>query len=263
MFHLSLLSSHNSLHQKVRQSVFSYWPKVDTSSILKATIAFTLTTYCITANAANVFINEFHYDNAGSDINEGVEIAALAGTVLDDWQLLFYNGSNGNIYKSETLAGTVLEQQSGYGTLAFNISGLQNGPADAIALVNNHNILIEFLSYEGSVIATEGAAFGNTSIDVGIEENINTLAEFSIQRIGNSLSNGDISWLLQSASLGTINNGQYFSPSTVPIPAGFLLYLSAITSFTIVNRVLRKKVRSTHCSNQIYCSSDIHSTSNR
>ena len=38
--------------------------------------------------ATPVFINELHYDNAGSDINEGVEIAGPAGTSLENWILL-------------------------------------------------------------------------------------------------------------------------------------------------------------------------------
>jgi hypothetical protein len=39
------------------------------------------------------WINEFHYDNAGTDAGEFIEIAGLAGTNLAGWQLVLYNGN--------------------------------------------------------------------------------------------------------------------------------------------------------------------------
>jgi hypothetical protein len=35
-----------------------------------------------------VFINEIHYDNNGTDVNEGVEIAGPAGTNLTGWKVV-------------------------------------------------------------------------------------------------------------------------------------------------------------------------------
>lgn len=51
--------------------------------------------------ASHLFINEFHYDNIGGDTNEQVEIAGPAGTVLQNWQLVFYNGHNGEAHYSK------------------------------------------------------------------------------------------------------------------------------------------------------------------
>ena len=43
--------------------------------------------------ASNVFINEIHYDNAGTDSGEFVEIAGLAGTDVTGWSIVLYNGN--------------------------------------------------------------------------------------------------------------------------------------------------------------------------
>jgi hypothetical protein len=44
-----------------------------------------------------VFINELHYDNAGTDEGEAVEVAGPAGTDLTGWQVVLYNGANGQV----------------------------------------------------------------------------------------------------------------------------------------------------------------------
>jgi hypothetical protein len=43
-----------------------------------------------------VFINEIHYDNAGTDVGEGVEIAGTAGMDLTGWSIIPYNGAIGS-----------------------------------------------------------------------------------------------------------------------------------------------------------------------
>jgi hypothetical protein len=45
-----------------------------------------------------VFINEIHYDNTGTDVGEGVEIAGTAGTDLTGWSIIPYNGNGGVSY---------------------------------------------------------------------------------------------------------------------------------------------------------------------
>lgn len=180
------------------------------------------------ANAASVFINEFHYDNSGPDIDEGLEIAAAAGTNLDGWQLLFYNGSDGTVYKSNELGGLIPNQENGYGVLSFNSPGIQNGPADAFALVNDLGSVIDFISYEGSVTATEGAALGLTSVDVGVSESANTAPGMSLQKLGLGFDSDDFSWAIHQASFGSVNSGQTFSPSAVPLPASLWLFSTAL-----------------------------------
>ena len=117
-----------------------------------------------------VFINEIHYDNDGTDVGEGVEIAGPAGTDLTGWTIVAYNGNGGAPYGTTNLSGTIPDQQAGYGTLFFTIAGLQNGAPDGIALVNGGAAAVQFLSYEGSFVAVGGAANGTTSVDIGVAE---------------------------------------------------------------------------------------------
>ena len=108
----------------------------------------------ITLFSQTVFINEIHYDNTGTDANEGIEIAGPAGTDLTGWTLVPYNGNNGLLYSATSLSGTIPDQMGGYGTLWFPIVGLQNGSPDGVALVDGSSVVIQFLSYEGSFTAT-------------------------------------------------------------------------------------------------------------
>ena len=43
----------------------------------------------------DIFISEFHYDNAGADAGEFVEVTAPAGTDLTGWSIVLYNGTGG------------------------------------------------------------------------------------------------------------------------------------------------------------------------
>ncbi len=71
--------------------------------------------------ATPVFINEIHYDNAGADRNEAVEIAGVAGTDLTAWYLHFYNGGSGSVYATLELGGVIPNLEAGYGVLDIMI----------------------------------------------------------------------------------------------------------------------------------------------
>ncbi|NOS35787.1 MAG: hypothetical protein GQ522_04025, partial [Deltaproteobacteria bacterium] len=70
-------------------------------------------------HATPIFINEIHYDNAGGDVGEAVEIAGPAWSDLSGWNIVLYNGNSGGSYKTELLAGVIPDQESGYGTVSF------------------------------------------------------------------------------------------------------------------------------------------------
>jgi uncharacterized protein len=76
----------------------------------------------MTAQAATpVFINEIHYDNAGTDAGEAIEIVGPAGTDLTGWQVILYNGANGQSYSSVTLNGVLPDESgSGMGTVVID-----------------------------------------------------------------------------------------------------------------------------------------------
>ena len=108
------------------------------------------------AARADVFINEFHYDNVGTDSGEQVEVIAPAGTNLNGWTVVLYNGGGGARYATLNLAGTTANQCNGYGTVVVAAAGIQNGSPDGLALVNASGQVVQFLSYAGSFVASDG-----------------------------------------------------------------------------------------------------------
>ena len=134
---------------------------------------------------ASVFINEVHYDNAGVDAGEAIEIAGSAGTDLAGYTLVLYNGSTGLAYNTIALSGVIPNQRDSFGVLVFYVNtGIQNGSPDGLALVGPSNNVIQFLSYEGAFIANEGPANGMQSTDIGIFEDFNTPPGYSLQNTG-------------------------------------------------------------------------------
>lgn len=170
---------------------------------------------------STVFVNEVHYDNAGTDVDEFIEVAAPAGTDLTGWSLVLYNGSGGAPYDTQDLSGTVADQQGGYGTVTVDYpsNGIQNGAPDGIALVHN-GALEQFLSYEGAMTAVGGPADGQISEDIGVAETTATPLGFSLQLSGAGSAYGDFSWAAPApATPGQPNTGQTFgggapNPST-------------------------------------------------
>ena len=172
---------------------------------------------------AAAWINEFHYDNASTDAGEFVEIAAPAGTDLTGWQIILYNGSTGAPYHTLTLAGFVPDQENGFGTLSFlyAVNGIQNGSPDGIALVDPAGIVVEFISYEGTMTAVGGPADGMTSVDVGASES-GTASNTAIGRTGSGDEAADFAWtLIGDDTPGGVNPGQSFSGVIVDKPGSF------------------------------------------
>uniref|UniRef100_UPI003FA3D02F ExeM/NucH family extracellular endonuclease n=1 Tax=Methylocaldum sp. GT1BB TaxID=3438963 RepID=UPI003FA3D02F len=176
--------------------------------------------------ATPVFINEIHYDNAGTDAGEAIEIAGPAGTNLSGWKIVRYNGNGGGTYAtpaattSETLSGTIPDLGgTGYGviTIAYNQDGLQNGAPDGIALVDASNQIVQFLSYEGMFTATNGLANGLTSTDIGVSESSSTPVGGSLQLTGNGIFYEDFTWVASSGNtFGALNAGQSFASAPPP-----------------------------------------------
>ena len=171
--------------------------------------------------AADVFINEFHYDNASNDVGEFVEIAGPAGTDLTGWTLALYNGSDNELYNSNpiiNLSGTIDDEGSGGGAVDFQLpaNGLQNGSADGIALVDDLGTVIQFISYEGTLTASGGPADGMTSTDVGVSEPSNANIGESLQLTGGPGSQDvDFTWTGPvTASPGSLNAGQTYQASS-------------------------------------------------
>jgi predicted extracellular nuclease/endonuclease I len=158
------------------------------------------------------FINEIHYDNTGGDSGEAIEVAGVTGTDLSTFSLVLYNGSNGTVYNTIELSGELTDQQNGFGTASFDISGIQNGAPDGIALVDAANNVIQFLSYEGRLDATDGPAVGMTSEDIGVSEPGSTPIGHSLQLAGNGTQSSDFIWETSAANtFGAVNANQTFA----------------------------------------------------
>jgi len=163
--------------------------------------------------AAQVFINEIHYDNDGTDTGEAIEIAGAAGTDLTGWSLVRYNGNGGASYGTDILSGVLVDQQGGFGTIVVNYpsNGLQNGSPDGVALVDASSIVVQFLSYEGSFVAVGGPANGMTSTDIGVAEPSATLVGHSLQLTGAGTTYADFSWAAaQASTFCDVNTEQTF-----------------------------------------------------
>jgi endonuclease I len=164
------------------------------------------------------WINEIHYDNASIDADEGFEIAGPAGLDLSGWQAVTYNGNGGGVTAALGLSGVLTDDGSGFGFIFFPHAGLQNGPADALALVDPEGVVMEFLSYEGVVSAVGGAAHGMVSSDIGVSESSSVTAGHSLQRQGHGSQVSDFTWASPGPhTRGTVNTGQtLYIP--VPVP---------------------------------------------
>lgn len=159
-----------------------------------------------------VWINEFHYDNAGGDTGEFVEVAGNAEQSLSGWKIVGYNGSNGSVYKTISLSGIIPDQENGYGTLSFNFSAMQNGSPDALALVDDKGEVRLFISYEGTISASSGVAVGLTSENIGVSETSSTQKGYSLQLKGTGTNYTNFTWstAMQNTS-NQINDQQSFN----------------------------------------------------
>ncbi len=162
--------------------------------------------------AAALWINELHYDNAGADVDEGVEIAGAAGTSLSGYTIQLYNGNGGGRYRTVALSGSLPSQQGGGGTRWFPISDLQNGGQDGVALVDPDGQLVQFISYEGTLNGTDGSATGRSSSDVGVSETSSTPVGHALQLTGSGCDAAAFRWAAPAAhSRDAVNPGQSLS----------------------------------------------------
>ncbi|KNC53365.1 uncharacterized protein AMSG_08866 [Thecamonas trahens ATCC 50062] len=140
----------------------------------------------VAAGGAEVWLSELHYDNGGLDVNEGVEVTATAGTLMNGYKVAMYN-QLGDVYGSVTLPASTMPDEggSGYGAMWVAYAGLQNGPQDGIALVRiADSAVLQFVSWGGTTTGTAGEASGLTSHDIGAVEGSTTAETSSLGHAG-------------------------------------------------------------------------------
>ena len=172
------------------------------------------------------WINEFHYDNASTDVGEFVEVVLSTRVSPADYTLTFYNGGDQLADDSFTIdtctAGATLDGDGDeIADFAFYNcvqSGIQNGSPDGFSLtgpdpLNPTYPLIQFLSYEGTFTAADGPASGQTSVDVGVVEDGSTPVGASLALSGTGLAYESFDWAVDADDTpGQPNNGQTFAP---------------------------------------------------
>lgn len=201
------------------------------TSLLNALLPITLLSHTVATAQTDFWINEFHYDNAGVDLGEFVEVVGPSDFQdLSSLRLTLYNGGDGNPYgTAHTLdTFTVGLHYDGYTFYSKRISGLQNGAPDGMALDLNGTVL-DTLSYEGSFLGASGPATGILFADIGLFQSDTTPAGSALGWVGGpARSNG--SWNgLPEATPGDLNPGQWLAvPEPGPIglfSLGLLLVL--------------------------------------
>jgi len=164
----------------------------------------------LSVHAQQVFINEFHYDNTGTDENEGFEIAGPAGTLLSDYEVVLYNGGSGMPYGGTLrLSGTIPNQAGGAGAVWFAVTGIQNDRDGMVLVYWPTATVVQRISYEGSFTAVGGVADGQVLPDIGVAESSSTPATHSLQLTGTGTQLSHFKWTApRSASRGSLNAGQ-------------------------------------------------------
>lgn len=174
---------------------------------------------------AEVFINEFHYDdsNASGDLNEKIEVVATAGEDLSQYRIYLYNGSSPTsavTYDNDLLPAAVTRTCGAsvkIAVVSYPSNGIQNGANDGFALVNGSGQVVQFLSYEGQIRASNGPASGRTSVNLPVSENASPV-NTSLQLGGTATGYSGFTWRSSATqTMGNCNNGQTFpAPNVLP-----------------------------------------------
>jgi hypothetical protein len=189
--------------------------------------------------AAVPWINEFHYDDAGGDSGEFVEIVVPSSfTDLASVTLTLYNGGDGRSYASHALGTFSAGSTEGEWTFYSKfITGIQNGAPDGLALSWSDGT--QFLSYEGSFVAANGPAAGLTSLNIGIAQPDTGAPDgSSLGLIGLGSRYDDFAWsAINTATPGSANLAQ----TVVPEPQTYVLMAAGGLGLFAAARARRRR----------------------
>ena len=184
-------------------------------------------------------INEVDYDQTGTDAMEFVELKNNGATAVPllGLKVELVNGANGLVYTTFTLPNVSLAAGDyfvicGTGSSVPNCdlqngaatNLVQNGAPDGIRLATNTNIVIDQMSYEGTMVTTEGTA--PTGIDNGTEP------DQGMSRLPNGQDTNDNSadWSMRCISPGASNLST--TQFCLCEPPAFTAFPNCINDFT-------------------------------
>jgi predicted extracellular nuclease len=211
-----------------------------------------------------MWINEIHYDNTGGDVDEFVEVVLEDTFVgaLSDIDVIFYNGSNGTMIVP-TLPRTldtfdVGATSNGFTVYSRIVSSIQNGAPDGIALVNDGTV-INFISYEGTMVASNGPAAGMTSVDILVFEPGAIGESLQLSGTGNQLQL--FTWNAPAAhTRGLVNTNQTFLDVPATVVSTFpLTGTSAVDSTTPIEFTFSEPVNAVTTSFTVTCDAILQS----
>ena len=165
----------------------------------------------------DTWINEFHYDNVGTDTLEFVEV--LSRDTINNLYLHLYNGVNGSPYDSVWL-DTLSYQATGDGLRLWSWypHDIQNGAPDGIVLAYGDSV-VEALSWEGSFTGAAGIAAGIEFLNIGRSQAGTLPSGYTLQRTGTGSRPIHFSWeLISPESPLAVNNGQVISDAPLILP---------------------------------------------
>jgi endonuclease/exonuclease/phosphatase family metal-dependent hydrolase len=186
---------------------------------------------------AGIFVNEFHYDNAGTDVGEFIEVVVGPGFTgnLSDINIVLYNGSSNpaaaapytssSTFNLATAFAQTSEVTVAGSDIPFRIrvanlpvDGLQNGPNDGIAVINTATSqVLQAIAYEGAFTAGSGPAAGTSFANLPVSQSSAPEAGSSLGKSGSGAVATDFGW---ATSIGTNSKGLTNSGQTFVLPTG-------------------------------------------
>ena len=192
--------------------------------------AIMMALFSLSVFSQNAWINELHYDNASTDVDEFIEIVIQnpGSYSLADFSVHLYNGNDGLMYNTTALSSfTAGASSNGYTFYWYNYTlngaSIQNGAPDGMALSYQGNLISgQWLSYEGTMTANDGPAIGLTSVSIGVEEGSSTAAGQSLQLSGTGSTYAEFAWQAPADDTpGQLNNNQSLGGAPDPEPSNY------------------------------------------
>ena len=123
------------------------------------------------------YINEIHYDNDGTDMNERIEVAVDAADNAAYYLTVFNNFNTGFVYGSNDPSLATISAPDAFGIkyIVFSISGFSGRPFLGVYMTDESDTRLEILMFGGA-----GTQF--SEYDVGVFEDGTGPSNFSLQR---------------------------------------------------------------------------------